>query len=103
MKSACLVTLLPAERAGVPSFGRRAFPVLVGLKRIGRVQVRGERPGPLGDGSGQSQGIRSGEWHQMDLVMVFLALCLIAWMRGKLTPGRCPLASGPQCCFVSGA
>jgi hypothetical protein len=39
----------------------------------------------FGDGSGQSQGTRSGEWHQMDLVMVFLALCLIAWMRGKLT------------------
>jgi hypothetical protein len=52
-----------------------------------------------GDRAGRSPRIRSGEWHQMDLVLVFLALCLIAWMRGKLTAR--PLSYGQRC--VNGA
>jgi len=72
----------------VPRLVRRAFPFLMGLKRIGRVLLRDEGPG-LGGWLRLLAGIRSGEWHQMDLVMVFLALCLLAWMRGKLTaPGN---------------
>ena len=38
----------------------------------------------------------------MDLVMVFLVLCLIAWLR-KLTAGQLPEASALQGWFVSGA
>lgn len=56
-----------------------------------------------GDGSGRSQGIRSGEWHQMDLVMVFLALCLIAWMRGKLAARPLSFGQLPAGWFASGA